>query len=232
MIPTAHRVVLVIAAHPDDEVLGCAGTLVRHTRTGDQVHIAFLTDGVSSRGREQMALGPEILRRRASASKAASIIGAKPPHFLDFPDQRLDSIPLIEIVQSIERLAGPLQPEMIYTHSVDDLNIDHRLACAAVLTAFRPTPNQSVSAIYGFEVLSSTEWNFGRPNAEFRPARYVCISDVLKQKISALEAYDEEMRQFPHPRSYDAVRALAALRGSTVGVKAAEAFSVLREVVR
>jgi N-acetylglucosamine malate deacetylase 1 len=232
VIPVARRVVLVIAAHPDDEVLGCAGTLVRHTRSGDQVHIAFLTDGVSSRGREQTGRAAEILRRRASASEAARIIGANPPHFLDFPDQRLDSVPLIEIVQSIERLAAPLQPEMIYTHSVDDLNIDHRLACAAVLTAFRPTPDQSVSAIYGFEILSSTEWNFGTSNVGFRPARYVCISDALKLKLSALEAYDEEVRQFPHPRSYDAVRALAALRGSTVGVQAAEAFSVLREVVR
>ena len=97
---------------------------------------------------------------------------------------------------------------------------------------FQANAGQSVSAIYGFEILSSTEWNFGASNVAFQPARFVCISDVLKHKIAALEAYDEEMRDFPHPRSYDAVRALAALRGSTVGVEAAEAFSVLREVVR
>lgn len=232
MIPTARRVVLVIAAHPDDEVLGCAGTLVRHTRSEDQVHIAFLTDGVSSRGREQPAREAAILRRRASASKAARIIGANPPHFLDFPDQRLDAIPLIEIAQAIETLAAPLQPDTIYTHSTGDLNVDHRLACAAVLTAFRPTPDRSVSAIYGFEILSSTEWNFGTSNLAFQPTRFVCISEMLKQKIAALEAYEEEMRDFPHPRSYNAVLALAALRGSTIGVEAAEAFSVLREVIR
>jgi N-acetylglucosamine malate deacetylase 1 len=101
-----------------------------------------------------------------------------------------------------------------------------------VLTAFRPMRGQSVSAIYGFEILSSTEWNFGASNLAFQPTRFVCISDVLRRKIEALEAYNEEMRNFPHPRSYDAVRALAALRGATVGVEAAEAFSVLREVVR
>jgi LmbE family N-acetylglucosaminyl deacetylase len=229
-LPTP-RTVLVIAAHPDDEVLGCAGTIARHTSAGDEVHIALLTDGVSSRG-EKQASEREIVRRRASASNAAEILGANPPHFLDFPDQRLDSLPLIEIARAIERLAAPLQAETIYTHSVGDLNLDHRLTCAAVLTAFRPTQGQSVSAIYGFEILSSTEWNFGASNVAFQPTRFVCISDVLKHKIAALEAYDEEMREFPHPRSYDAVRALAALRGSTVGVKAAEAFSVLREVIR
>jgi N-acetylglucosamine malate deacetylase 1 len=232
MILPTHRAVLVVAAHPDDEVLGCAGTIARHTSEGNEVHIAFLTDGVSSRGEEKGTREGEIKRRRASASEAARILGANPPHFLDFPDQRLDSVPLLEIAQAIERLAAPLELEAIYTHSVGDLNLDHRLACAAVLTAFRPTPDQSVSAIYGFEILSSTEWNFGASNLAFHPARFVCISGVLKQKISALEAYNEEMRDFPHPRSYDAVRALAALRGSTVGVEAAEAFSVLREVVR
>ena len=227
----SRRSVLVIAAHPDDEVLGCAGTIARHTNAGDDVHIALLTDGVSSRGVEQ-AHEEEILRRRASANNAAKILGANPPHFLDFPDQRLDSLPLIEIVQAIERLAAPLQAETIYTHSVGDLNLDHRLTYAAVLTAFRPMPGQSVSAIYGFEVLSSTEWNFGASSVAFQPTRFVCISDVLSCKIEALEAYNEEMRKFPHPRSYDAVRALAALRGATVGLEAAEAFSVLREVVR
>ena len=144
----------------------------------------------------------------------------------------LIQLPLIEIAQAIERLAAPLQVETIYTHSVGDLNLDHRLTCAAVLTAFRPVRGQSVSAIYGFEILSSTEWNFGASNVAFQPTRFVCISDVLRHKIEALEAYSEEMRDFPHPRSYDAVRALAALRGATVGVEAAEAFSVLREVVR
>jgi LmbE family N-acetylglucosaminyl deacetylase len=232
MTPASHPVVLVVAAHPDDEVLGCAGTLARHAMAGHQVHIALLTDGVSSREPRRTMREDEILRRRGGAIEAAKILGANPPYFLDFPDQRLDSVPLVEIVKSIEHLAAPLQPDIIYTHSIGDLNVDHRLACAAVLTAFRPTPGQSVSAIYGFEILSSTEWNFGAPNVAFQPARFVCISDVLGHKISALEAYDEEMREFPHPRSYDAVRGLAALRGSTVGVKAAEAFSVLREVVR
>ena len=107
VMPPARPVVLVIAAHPDDEVLGCAGTIVRHTSVGDEVHIALLTDGVSSRGEEQ-GREAEILRRRASASEAAKILGANPPYFLDFPDQRLDSVPLIEIVHSIERLAAPM----------------------------------------------------------------------------------------------------------------------------
>jgi LmbE family N-acetylglucosaminyl deacetylase len=228
----SRRVVLVIAAHPDDEALGCAGTIARHSIGGDEVHVVFLTDGVSSRGQERTARDAAIRRRQEAARQAARVLGANPPHFFDFPDQRLDTVPLIEITQSIESLVAPLRPEIVYTHAVGDLNVDHRLACAAVLTAFRPTPGQCVSAIYGFETLSSTEWNFGASSVSFQPVRFVCIADVFNRKVSALNAYCEETREFPHPRSHEAVRALAALRGSAVGVNAAEAFSVLREVVR
>src|SRR6516164_11411742 len=151
MTSASRRAVLVIAAHPDDEALGCAGTIARHSIAGDEVHIAFLTDGVSSRGQEPAARGAAMQRRQEAARQAARELGANPPHFFDLPDQRLDTVPLIEIILSIESLAAPLRPEIVYTHAVGDLNLDHRLACAAVLTAFRPTPGQSVSAIYGFE---------------------------------------------------------------------------------
>jgi|SRR5262249_10894723 len=217
--------VLVVAAHPDDEALGCGGTMARHAKNGDRVRLIFVADGVNSRGTNE----DEIKRRRQAAERAASITGATILKFLPFPDQRLDTIPFLEIVQAIEKSTADEKPEIVYTHSIGDLNLDHRLVCSATLTAFRPTPGQSVKAIYNFEVPSSSEWHFGV--ASFVPNRFVDITGFLPQKIAALEAYHEEMREFPHVRSIKSLRMLAGLRGSAVGIEAAEAFVVAREIL-
>lgn len=224
------RRILVVGAHPDDEALGCGGTIARHAAAGDPVHLLFLADGVSSRGGEAGSRA-EVERRAAAAADAAKILGAEPPRLLGLPDNRLDGVPLLEIVQAIEAVVRELSPRVVYTHHGGDLNIDHRLAHQAVMTACRPQHGAGVQAIYSFEVLSSTEWaspSVGRP---FRPNRFVDISGHLETKIRALQSYADEMRDFPHPRSREAVEALARLRGATVAVAAAEAFVVEREIL-
>jgi LmbE family N-acetylglucosaminyl deacetylase len=224
------RTVLVCVAHPDDEVLGCGGTMARHVERGDAVHVIFVADGVGSRQSSSAEHQRGLLERRQAAENAARIIGSEKPHYLDYPDQRLDTIALLDITQSIEALLATIRPDVIYTHHGDDLNADHRLVSEAIMTAARPVPGQVVASVYGFETLSSTEWVFHSRGTAFRPNRFIGIETTLKRKLDALRAYQTEMRDFPHPRSYETVEMLARLRGSTVGLAAAEAFTVLRDV--
>ncbi len=221
--------VLVVAAHPDDEVLGCGGTIARHTAAGDRVSVLFLADGVSSRaGQTDDA---EVELRKQAASLAAQALGTEPPRFFGGPDNALDSLPLIEIVRAVEAAVADISPNVVYTHHGADLNIDHRIACQAVLTACRPLPDSGVRAIYAFEVPSSTEWAGPGIGPPFVPRRFVDISSSLESKRQAVAAYDDEMRDFPYPRSMEAIEALAKWRGAGAGCPAAEAFDVLREVV-
>jgi len=222
------RSVLLVAAHSDDEALGCGGTLARHARDGDQVHLIFLTDGVGAR--KQSTKDEDAEYRGAACEKAAGILGVASVKQFSFPDNQMDGVPLIAIVQKIEEYATELCPQIVYTHHAGDLNVDHQLCNRAVLTAFRPSPGQTVRSIYSFEVPSATGWNPGADSG-FRPQRFVDISSTLEIKERALRAYDEEMRNFPHARSYDALVALARWRGASVGVPAAEAFAVLREII-
>ena len=221
------RSVLCVCAHPDDEALGCGGTLARLAAEGAEVHLLFMADGVNARSG---APASALKKRRAMALEAAELLGARAPQFLDFPDNRMDGVELLDVVSEIERCAAPLAPDVVFTHFPGDLNIDHRICAQAVLTAFRPVPGGVVRAIYGFEVPSSTEWAFGAAGSSFSPNAFFDISDHLAAKLNALEAYAEEMRPFPHPRSPEAVEALARWRGATIGVAAAEAFSLLRSI--
>ena len=220
-----NRTVIVIAAHPDDEVLGCGGSLARHVAQGDSVYLLFLADGVTSRD----SSADSSLRNQA-ATKAAQILGVNAPRFLDFPDNRLDTIPLLDVVQAVEEVINELAPEIIYTHHGGDLNIDHGITHKAVMTACRPIPGHSVKSIYGFEVLSSTEWGSPEQNMPFVPVHFVSIEDFLNDKLEALNCYSEEMRPFPNARSLESVEHLARLRGSQVGLRAVEAFTVLRQI--
>jgi LmbE family N-acetylglucosaminyl deacetylase len=217
--------ILVVGAHPDDEVLGCGGTLARHVEAGDVVSALLLADGETSRG------AGDIPRRRRSALAAASALGLESVTTLDYPDNRLDSVALLDVVQSIERVIAEKRPEIVYTHHAGDLNIDHAIVHRAVLTACRPAPVGGVRAIYAFEVPSSTEWG-ATTLAPFVPTRYVDVTATLATKRRALECYGEEMRAAPHPRSLAGIEALASLRGHQIGCAAAEAFIVIREVVR
>lgn len=217
--------VLVVAAHPDDEVLGCGGTIARHVANGDQVCAMFLTDGVGARGQ-----GDDVaVRRREACQRASAILGITADRHEGLPDNELDGLPLLGVVRAVEFAVLKIKPDIVYTHHAGDLNIDHRIAHQAVSTACRPVPGSTVKAIYAFEVPSSTEWG-SDGDLVFRPNHFVDISKMLETKMTALEAYAEEMRPFPHPRSMKAVRALAQWRGATVGLVAAEAFMTVRRI--
>ena len=216
--------ILAIVAHPDDEVLGCGGTLARHVDRGDNVRILVVGDGVSSRGSDEA----QLKRRRRAAEAAAAELGASSPIFLDFADNRLDQQPLLDIVQTIEGVLRETSPDIIYTHHAGDLNIDHEIVHRAVVTACRPLAGSPLSLLAAFEVLSSTEWTSPSPAKAFVPRLFVDISVTMDRKLAALRSYQEEMRPFPHPRSSEIVRALAAYRGASAGFEAAEAFDVVR----
>ena len=218
--------VLVVAAHTDDEALGCGGTIARHVAEGDDVYAVFMADGVSSRAQAD----PNDFEVRASSAECArKVLGIKKNYYLDLPDNRLDSLPIINIIQRLETVISEINPNIIYTHHCGDLNVDHRITHDAVLTACRPIPGSRLNEIYTFEITSSTEWSTpGR--LSFIPNCFVNVTDYLEAKINSLECYGEEMRAYPHARSIENIRALALYRGSSVGLKHAEAFVLIRSI--
>ena len=167
----------MLAAHPDDEVLGCGGAIARHADAGDQVNIMFLADGVTARDEvyDPQGRDADISAREDMARMAADILGAQPPQFLRLPDNQLDRSSLLEITKVVENALTSVRPDIVYTHHASDLNVDHRIAHQVILTACRPTPDQSVRAIYTWETLSSTEWAFAGAVDQFRPSRFVDI---------------------------------------------------------
>lgn len=221
--------VLVVAAHPDDEALGCGGAIATHADAGETVIVMFLADGVSSRD-PRADHSAELGRRRRAAKTAAGVLGVADLLFGDLPDNRMDTVPLLEVSQAIAAAVASFAPTTVYTHHRHDLNVDHRRAHEAVMTACRPQPGSTVATILAFETPSSTEWRTPDPTTAFIPNWYRDISGTLDRKIMALEAYAEEMRDWPHPRSAQAVRHLAHWRGATVGREAAEAFVLTRHV--
>ena len=218
-----NKKVLIIVAHPDDEILGCGGTIARHIESQDDVHVIFTSDGVTSR---RNVNHKEVSKRKQNAKNASDILGVKnKPIFLGFPDNRMDTIALLEVVQALELVINKIKPKIVYTHHSGDLNIDHQITHQAVITACRPQPGFSVEEIYSFEVLSSTEWS---TNNTFIPNYFVDISSVLELKMSAIKAYNDELRDFPHARSIESITALAKYRGASMGMTAAEAFKIER----
>lgn len=227
--------VAVIAAHPDDEVLGCGGTIARLAQEGRPIHILFLADGESSRfSKEEQSEETERKKadRDSGALWAGKILGAASVQGLDMPDNRLDELALLDVVRPIESFIARYQPQTIFTHHSGDVNVDHRIVHDAVITASRPQPGFPVSELLFFEVPSSTEWRPPGSSTMFNPNWYVDISQTLELKIQALRAYESEIRDFPHPRSTEATMALAKWRGATVGIAAAEAFILGRKCVR
>ena len=225
--------ILVVAAHPDDEVLGCGGAIAKHTQNGDQVHILILAEGATSRNleRDRQLYESEISALGTAAHQASNILGVDSLFLYDFPDNRMDSCDLLDIIKVIEQAIDQYQPQIVYTHHAGDVNIDHQLIHQATVTACRPIPNQSVQTLLFFEIPSSTEWQTSGSALPFIPNWFVDISETLECKLNALEVYESEMRAYPHPRSVEAVEYLARWRGATIGVKAAEAFMLGRHLV-
>lgn len=224
--------VLVIGAHPDDEVLGCGGTMARLAKQGDDVHVLLLADGETSRagdGSDQMT--EKIDTRFAAATAAAEILGCRTTETLLFPDNRLDSVTLLDIVKSIEQRIEALRPGVVFVHNGNDVNVDHRRVHEAALAACRPQPGHPVKELLFYEVPSSTEWRPAGSASPFVPNVFYDVCETFGQKVRALDAYVSEMRQFPHPRSLEAVEALAKWRGATVGMARAEAFVLGRRIV-
>lgn len=214
--------ILVVAPHGLDEVLGCGGTIARHTAAGRTVHVLVLCgDGTGLDG-----------ERREAAVQAAMLLGAEPPRFAGFPENRSDTIGLGEFIGAVERTVTELRPGAVYVSHGGNLNIDHQTAFRACATALRPMPGGPVADFCAYEIPSSTDWappGFGEP---FGPTRFVDIAPVLDKKIAALQLYAFDMRPQPHARSITAVANLAHARGASVGLAAAEAFMVLRQIER
>jgi LmbE family N-acetylglucosaminyl deacetylase len=221
--------VLCVAAHPDDEVLGVGGTLARHAEAGDDVHVCILSDGVTSRYDDSEAAEAEIERRRGRAERAAAILGAT-VSFHEFPDNSFDTVPLLDIVQTVESEIAEHSPDTVYTHHYGDLNVDHELVCRATTTATRPLEDTPVERVLSFETLSATEWSVPSAEAAFQPHHFVTVTEQLDTKLDALRVYENELREPPHPRTVDTVRRNARVWGAKVGVRAAEPFEVIREV--
>ena len=221
--------VLVVAAHPDDEVLGMGGTLARYVHRGDSVGVLFLGDGVSSRGQVDSRAARD---RKRAAEAACKVLGADILGFETLPDNAFDTVPLLQIAKLVERAKQTFKPSLVYTHHAGDLNIDHILTCRATLTAFRPQPHETYKAIYAFEVNSSTEWSPPSLGATFIPDTYVDMTAQLETLLKAYAHYSEEVRDDPHSRSVTALKLAAQHRGRQVGFGAAEAFVTLRRLIR
>ena len=212
--------VLVVAPHAMDEALGCGGAMALRARAGDRVEtLVLFGDGTG------MDAG-----RRAAAPRAAAILGAEAPRFVGFPENRSDTLPLVEVVAAIEQAINESKPGVIYVSHGGNLNIDHETAFRAVMTAARPVPGHPVRTLLAYEVQSSTEWAPPAAGRPFLPTRFVDVSTVLDLKMRALDCYAAELRPAPHSRSVQGIRALAQSRGYSVGVEAAEAFIVVRQL--
>ena len=223
--------VLVVAAHPDDESLGCGGTIARLAQKGHDVYVAVLGEGITSRYEHpEDADVSQVASLHECSRRVAEILGARDIFLHALPDNRFDSVPLLDVIKIVEKLVERLCPDVIYTHHGGDLNIDHQITHRAVLTAARPLETCTVKDIYSFEVPSSTEWAFHQFEPAFHPNVVEDITGTMEVKLQAVQLYESEVRSFPNPRSAQALRAIAHRWGSVSGCEAAEAFELIRSV--
>lgn len=225
--------VLIVAAHPDDEILGCGGTIIKHCQHGDEVHILIMAEGLTSRDvtRNVESNAEDLTDLHANSLRASRIMGASSIKLLLLPDNRMDSVDLLDVIKHIEEEIEAFHPDIVYTHHAGDVNIDHRITNEATVTACRPLPGRTVKKLLFFETLSSTEWQIPIGDKAFKPDWFIDISREMDKKLEALKCYACEMREYPHSRSYEAVKILAKYRGYAVGKKYVEAFELGRNVI-
>ena len=225
---------LVVAAHPDDEVLGCGATMARIASNGGTVQTIFLADGESARFPLSKIISKEVTERiqarKEAAYSAAEILGSLPPKFFDLPDNRLDTVPILEIARIIEQEIALFKPNLVMTHFLGDINVDHQKVHEAILIALRPQSGINARELICFEVPSSTEWRPSGLGQVFSPNLFIDVKGFGEQKLAALKAYDAEMRPFPHPRSYEAIESLMKWRGASSNNMLAEAFLLTRGI--
>lgn len=227
----------MVAAHPDDEILGCGGTIIKHVQAGDEVHILIMADGVTSRsyvpggvrGKELSEDKKAIKRRKQEFIAATQIMGIAKGNidYYDLPDQRLDAFPLLDIIKIIEQVAREIRPEVVYTHHWGDLNKDHRVCFEATLTAFRPRLKKKIE-IFCFEIPGNMNLLQPKGFYKFNPDRFVDISGFMQQKIEALKAYKSELRDYPQPISVQYVKNLARRKIHGQKYKFVEAFESVK----
>jgi LmbE family N-acetylglucosaminyl deacetylase len=215
--------ILIVAAHPDDEVLGCFGTVARLIKEGYEAYTLILGEGKTSRDVKDVKDKLNILNNEIQ--KANKVIGIKKVFIESFPDNRFDSVDLLDIVKVISKVKNEIKPDIIFTHFENDLNIDHQITYKAVITATRPMEDECVKEIYSFEILSSTEWNYP---LSFSPDTFFDISTTINKKIEAMKEYTSELCFYPHPRSLEGIELNAKYQGMRVGKKYVEAFKSIR----
>ncbi len=224
-----NKTILIIAAHPDDEVLGCFGTVARLIKEGYEAYTLILGEGKTSRDEKRLVANKkdEIDVLNDEIKKANDLIGIKKIFVESFPDNRFDSVDLLDIIKVISKVKEEVKPDIIFTHSENDLNIDHQITYKAVITATRPMKDECVKEIYSFEILSSTEWNYP---LSFSPDTFYDISNTLDLKIQAMKTYTSELCEYPHPRSLEGIKLNAQYHGMRVGKEYIEAFKSIRVI--
>ncbi len=217
-----NKKILIIAAHPDDEILGCGGTILK-LKKNNLIKVIFMTNGTDARGKNKKA----SQKRIQGCLNLFKKLKLNKPLILNFPDNKMDSVPLLKIVKKIEEILSKFNPEVVFTHFDGCLNIDHQITFKATVTACRPLKKTSVKKILSFEVPSSTDWALSR-DKKFQPNYYIDISKYIKEKILLMKYYKDEIRPFPHSRSLKSIKTLSEYRGASAGVKNAEAFYLYR----
>jgi LmbE family N-acetylglucosaminyl deacetylase len=215
---------LIIAAHPDDETVGCGGTIAKHVENGDDVYLCIVTEAYTPDWPEKI-----LKTIKSEIGNVCKILKIRKTFFLHFPTVKLDTISQKQLNDSIHDVVTKVKPEIVYVPHKGDLNRDHRLVFEAALVATRPVSEHKIKRLLSYETLSVTEW--GNPIEAFTPNVYIDISDTIKTKIEAVKAYKSQLRSYPHPRSLPVIEALARKRGSEIGVRFAEAFILIRELV-
>lgn len=219
--------ILVIAAHPDDEVLGVGGTIALHSKIkGDDVYVLILTEGCSSQYKNNKSI---LLKKRAESEMANKILGVKEVIFEDLPDMKLDSLPHVQLNEVIEKNIRKISPDIIFTHH-PDVNKDHVLVFESTMVAIRPVPGSCVKKVLTYPSSSSTEWSSPFSNRFFIPNVFFNISETLGLKLKAFQCYKTEIREYPHPRALDSIKIYAEREGIAVGLKAAESFVLIRSI--
>lgn len=217
--------VLIIAPHPDDEVLGCGGTIAKHASAGDEVYLCVVTKAYSPEWPES-----EVEERKKEVLRVSEILGIKKTYFLDLPTVKLDTLPQKELNEAISQVVNEVRPEIVYVPHRGDVNRDHQLVFDSTMVATRPAHHPFIKKVLAYESLSETEWAAPFAENAFIPNVFVNISRTLETKLKAMSEYKLELKQFPHPRSLEAISALAKIRGTQANLNAAEAFVLIRDI--
>lgn len=221
---------LVIAAHPDDEVLGMGGTISKFVKNGITVDVLIVTDGSSAQYRDSDHLAEIIEAKKKETRNCADVLGVRDIYYGELPDMKLDTTPHIRINQVIEDVIDKVQPEAVFTHFWGDVNCDHQNVYKSTLVAVRPVMGQVVKELYCYRVPSSTEWTPNKADTMFMPNYFVDIEQYAEQKYKAFSCYSTELREYPHPRSVQYLRENDKVVGLRVGLLAAEEFVLLRKL--